>query len=262
MNRLLRFRLQTILLLIVPIGVGLAWWRDRTQLVSQLDLRERQIKQLQKQVDEQSGFFFSSNLRFKTPDELVEFVKRATEDEFSAEEWGLFAGSYVADQSVEPLVELLRSPRDETRHQAAWLLGVIGRKKRPAAVDPIPALVTLLDDPSSRVRAEATYAIRNFGTLAKEALPTLQKIMQRDLSHDAFTATLAVKEIDPSVQIGPRLRELFLAGGPIMRQNVASRLPDHLPAAEAKQLLMAAYEHETDNSTREALAQAMNRVKE
>jgi HEAT repeat protein len=105
----------------------------------------------------------------------------------------MFDGSYVADQSIGPLTELLRSPRDETRHHAAWLLGCIGSKKRPPAVDPIPALVSLLDDPSSRVRAEATSALRKFGTLAKEALPVLRKIMQRDHSFDAFMATMTVK---------------------------------------------------------------------
>jgi len=259
----MRYRLRTLLILLVPVGVGLAWWRDHAQLSSRLELRERQVRQLQRQVDERvGGFIIASNIRFKSAAELIEFVSDATDEEFQKEDWSAFSSSYVAEQAIAPLAELLSSPNDEARHHAAWLLGVFGRKRRPPSVDPIPALVKAVDDPSPRVRAETIYAIGQCGQLASAALPKLRAIMQRDQSVDALFATLAVKEVDPSANIGPRLRELFLAGEPGVRENVAFWLPDHLPREEAKQLLMAQYERENNKDMREVLAQAMNKVKD
>jgi hypothetical protein len=243
-------------------GLGLAWWRDRTRLSSSLDLRDRQITQLQRQLDERGVSIVSANIRFKSPQELVEFVSRATEMEFEQEDWSAFGGSYVADQSIEQLADLLSSPRGATRHHAAWLLGLIGQKKRFPSVDPISALVAVLDDPSSRVRVEALSALRQFGPLADSALSRLREVMDRDQSTEALLAALAIKQIEPATEIGPRLRELFLQGDVITRMNVMWHLPDHLPPAEAKQLLEAQYQRETDESVRQALAQAMNKVKE
>jgi hypothetical protein len=73
---------------------------------------------------------------------------------------------------------------------------------------------------------------------------------------------MAIKEISPAEDIGPRLRELFLTGEKNVWKNVAFRLPDNLPPGEAKQLLMAKAERETDAESREILAQAMNKLKE
>ena len=78
----------------------------------------------------------------------------------------------------------------------------------------------------------------------------------------SYLATLAVKEINPSEDIGPRLRDLFLAGENDVWKNVAFRLPDNLPPSEAKQLLIAKGERETDEESREILAQAMNKLKD
>ncbi len=258
----MRYGLRTLLVLVVPIAIGLAWWRDHAQLTSQLDLNKRQIRQLQQQIGERGGFFVASNIRFKTPEELVEFVQTATDNEFMREDWSAWGNSHVAEQAVAPLAKLLSSDKEDARHHAAWLLGGIGRSKRPPTVDPIPALVAALDDSSSRVRAESSFALGKFGPLAQDALPVLLRIMRRDQSFDAYLATLAVKEINPSEDIGPRLRDLFLAGEKGVWQNVAFRLPDHLPAAEAKQLLIAKGEHETDSGSREILAQAMNKIKD
>jgi hypothetical protein len=258
----MRFRLSTLLILILALAIGLGWWRDHTTQARRLDLQSRQIKQLQQQVDVRTGVFVSSNIRFKTPEQLVEFVKRARDDEFNREDWSAWGNSYVAEQSVAQLAELASFPNDDTRLHAVWLLGLIGRNKRPLKADPIAALLGALDDPSSRVRANAFHAIGQFGPLATEALPKLREIMRRDQSQDAYFATMAIKEINPSEDIGFRLRELFLMGEKGVWKNVAFRLPDNLPPGEAKQLLLAKAELETDAESRETLAQAMNKIRD
>jgi len=258
----LRFRLQTMLLLMVPVAVGLSWWRDHVQLASRLDMRERQVRQLQKEHEERIGLRVAPSLPFKTVEALLEFLKVATEEEFKKHSWSALADSPLGVQAVGPLAKLLRTPNADTRINAAWLLGQIGRKRKPPDVDPIPALITLLDDASQQVRSEAIYALGGYGSLAKEARPRLEKIMHGGRGSDALWAARAVKEIDPSTDIGPRLRELFLTGERGIRHNIAPWLPDHLPSAEARQLLISQYERETDQETREVLAQAMNKVKE
>lgn len=157
---------------------------------------------------------------------------------------------------------MVSSPNEATRHHAAWLIGWVGNKKRPLPYDPVPALVAAVNDPSSRVRGESLFALQHFGPLAAAALPALRKRMKQDQSHDAFMAALAVKQIDPQTDIGPRLRELFLAGDKHVWRNVATHLPAHLPPAEARQLLLAKSQAETNTQAREILAMALNKIKE
>jgi HEAT repeat protein len=262
MSILPRFRLQTLLLLMVPVAAGLGWWRDRVQLAARLDLRERQVRQLQADNERLNRPRVGPSMPYRTTEALVAFLKSATEAEFKEHTWSLLADSELGLRSVKALADLLKSPKPEVRHHAAWLIGQIGRKRKPPGQAAVPALIALLDDDSERVRAEAIYALGGYGSLAKEALPRLQKIMHRDSSADALWAMRAVKEIDPATDIGPRLRELFLTGERGVRHNVAPWLPDHLPSDEARDLLLAQYERETDQETREVLAQAMNKVKE
>ena len=257
-----RFRLQTLLLLMVPLAAGLGWWRDRAQLAARLDLRERQVRQLQEENEKLNRPRVGPSMPYRSTEALITFLKTATEDEFKERTWSLLADSELGLKSVAALAELLKSPKPEVRHHAAWLIGQIGRKRKPPDQAAVPALIALLEDESDRVRAEAIYALGGYGSLAREALPHLQKIMHQEMSSDALWAMRAVKEIDPATDIGPRLRELFLTGERGVRHNVAPWLPEHLPPDEARDLLLAQYQRETDQETREVLAQAMNKVKE
>jgi len=258
-----RFSVLTLLLLTLVVALGMAWWRDHRQMSSTNDLQARQIRKLQQQVDEQHNVFVGNltTFRLKNAEDLVQFVEKATDQEFHSENWGPFGNSHVANQSVPLLLKLLDSPQESTRIRALTLFAWMGRAKRPPEVDPIPKLISLLENPSSRTRTSAMWALGKNGRNAKDALPSLKAIMERDISHNSYCATMAVEEIDAAIDIGPRLRELFLHGNNIMRQNVAFRLPDHLPAKEAREILSAQYERETDNEVRESLAQAMNKVK-
>lgn len=263
----MRYRLGTLLLVIALIALVMGWWRDRAQLSSQIDVQRRQIRQLQQQLEDRSFSFFGAPGRFKTPDEVAAFVERATDDEFSDEDWSWWGNSHVALQSVARLIELLDSPNEEARHHAVILLGWIGQARRPPDVDPTAALVARLSDPSSTVRGESFAALGYFGPLAKGALGELRRIMDREQTdreqkYDAYFAALAVKKIDPTVDIGPKLRELFLSGEEGLWQQVGFQLADHLPAAEARQLLMAKSQQDTASSSRDAIAQALNRIKD
>ena len=260
------FRLRTMLLLMVPVAVGLGWWRDRVRFESLLDMRERQVRQLRTELQNaRLNARKDPYVPFATIDEMIEFLQVATEQEFKQKNWSAFAKSDLAVHAVGPLTRLLGtsdSADSVQRHHAAWVLGQIGRNRRPPDVVPVPALMALLDDESDRVRAEAIYALGGYGSLAKPAPPHLDQIMHGPNGPDALWAARAVQEIDRTIDIGPRLRELFLTSERGVRHSIALLLPDHLSPVEARQFLATQYERETDHQTREILAQAMNKVKE
>jgi len=258
----MRFRLRSLLAIVLLFGLGLGWWRDRAQVAMRLDLRERQVRLLQMKMSRRPNLVAASNPHLATSDTLIGFVETASDDEFRKQNWGQFASSEIADQSVVSLANLLGSRSEATRRHAVWLLGQVGRKRRPPTINPVPSLICALYDPSSRVRAEAIYALGGYGRLAREALPHLEKLANCEQAEDALWATRAVKEIDASIDIGPRLRELLLCGKPGVRRTVALLLPDHLPFAEAQEMLLEEYEKETDDATRDVLAQAMNKISE
>jgi HEAT repeat protein len=255
-----RFRLQTMFLLTAILAVCFAWQRDRRDLVSQLDLRQRQVHQLQTELEERRQSKVSYGRYLTTPEALVAFLQTASEAEFKKRDWNAFAISDDADDSVGPLIGLLASRREVTRRHAAWLLGQIGRKRKPPFIDPVPALVQSLDDGSSAVRAEVMYALGGHGRLARQALPRLKAMMDSATADDVLWSTRAVKEIDPDTNIGPRLYKLFVNGDSSIRRSVAPLLADNLPHDEARQILMAHYRDETDSDTREVLAQVMNKI--
>src|SRR5262245_10398752 len=194
----MRFRLRSLVAVVLLIGLGLGWWRDRTELATRLDLRQRQVRLMQMQLTRPPTFGRSGNPYLATPDKLIGFLEVAGNDELQKQNWEAFAHSEIADQSVVPLASLLSSRSEATRRHAAWLLGQLGRKRRPPMVDPVPSLICALYDSSPRVRAEAIYALGGHGRLAREALPHLEKIASRDHADEALSATRAVKEIDAS----------------------------------------------------------------
>jgi hypothetical protein len=262
----MRYRLRTLLIAVMLTCIGLAWWRDRTRLVADLRLGEHRIRLLQRDlfIERQNGLPVASKLRFKTPNEAIAFLRSChTHDDIvrNLDDWNAFGDSTIADDTIGPLSELLATSQNkEVRQFTIWLLGQIGRKKQPPRVDPVPALMAALDDSSSNVRAQAMDTLSKYGSLANAALPRLLEIMHRDRGHDAFLATLAVSAIDSREDVRPRLLELFKIAG--VRGNVAHCLPEFFPPTEAKRMLTAQYEVETDNSTREMIAEAMNKIKE
>jgi len=65
--------------------------------------------------------------------------------------------------------------------------------------------------------------------------------MQRDQGADALWAAISAKAVDPSEEIGSRLRELYFSERGV-RGNPAHQIAGYLPPAEGKQFLMAEFE--------------------
>jgi HEAT repeat protein len=87
-------------------------------------------------------------------------------------------------------VEALQSPEPRLRKEAAFKLGNAG------LVEPtvFPAVVATLKDTDPQVRAEAVKALVKYGRAAREALPVLEEMRQRDT--DPSVRTVAARALD------------------------------------------------------------------
>ena len=89
------------------------------------------------------------------------------------------------------IVQALKDSSPEVRERAIQTL------ERIQAVDAVPLLLGMLEDPVSDVRERAAYAIGGMGTAAKSAEPELRKALARALKegNDMFEGSL-VNAID------------------------------------------------------------------
>jgi HEAT repeat protein len=79
-------------------------------------------------------------------------------------------------QEMQPVLTLLADPQDEVRLAAAWAL-----TDQPAGVTSIPVLLRALGDPNlpfAGVAAMAIGKLGQLGTPAKEAVPTLARLLE------------------------------------------------------------------------------------
>jgi HEAT repeat protein len=231
-------------------------------------LQAQQIRVLKRDLDHerQMGIPIAMQSPFKSAEEAVKFFKlcKTEADLHKVADWNAFISSSIADEAAAPLAKaVVDLPGDDaTRQKAIWLIGEIGRKKRPLPHSPVPELIALLDHPTPAVRRQAMDSLAKFGSLAQAALPRLRQIMQRDLRADALFAAVAAKEINPSEEIGPQLYALYSSAEEDLRVNAAIQISKYLPPAEAKQFLTAQYELTTDRNMRESIAEAMNKINE
>jgi HEAT repeat protein len=87
-------------------------------------------------------------------------------------------------------VEALKAPDPRVRKEAAFKLGNAG----PVEPSVFPALSAALKDSDARVRCEAVLAVLKFGSIAKEAIPVLAELKQKDA--DAQVRRYAARAIE------------------------------------------------------------------
>jgi hypothetical protein len=79
----------------------------------------------------------------------------------------------IGEASIPELVRLLEHPEPRIRARAAWALGRMGAKAKPA----VPALVAALEDDERLVQESAARALGQIGPEAAEAIPDLVRMM-------------------------------------------------------------------------------------
>ncbi len=99
------------------------------------------------------------------------------------------APTMAGGKPVGHWVQALRDPSAKVRKHAAFKLGNAGA----ADATVFPALLGALRDVDAPVRSEAILAVLKFGPRAKEAVPILTELQERD--HDSQVRTYAAKAL-------------------------------------------------------------------
>ena len=152
---------------------------------------------------------------------------------------------------------------ERTRHRAVITLGFMSRTNREPIVESTPlivsALVPLLDDSSDLVLAEPIATLRSFGPAARVAVAPLRERMLDDDDFCASSAALAIGEIDPTVDIGPRLIELVEAKHSNW-YSAAFFMSGYVEAERVRQVLTKIYDKTESASERKMVIQALNQI--
>jgi hypothetical protein len=252
----MRFGIRDVLLLMIIVGVGLAWWLDRRQLAGELAaLRHAGAVNARRTG---SGFPGSFDYPIQHPVSTLtanQFINALhnIDDwyEFSDETVDPFVKTPAADEAVPALIALLNSPSEEVRTRSIATLGRMGRHMETI----LPALIPRLADESTNVRWHAAFAIGMYGPKAAAAKEALRTQMDDPTSPIAAFSASMLKQIDPSIEVDPIL--IRFVGNPVLENR--KRAVSHLIRAkttsdEAKAALVEAFGRETDQETRDQMA--------
>jgi len=227
MNRIrLRFSLGSLLLIVVIIAMSLGWWLDHSRLERELINVQTRMAARELLAKEQeklkavsggygrgfgqgySGSVEPTKTRFQTVGEFIEALRDTVDWYEFQDEMIPFAQSAVADANVASLVVLFKDPKPEVRKRAVYTVGYIPQQ----AETTVPAIIQLLQDPDLGVRDHAAMALGQLGTKARSALPALREVLNRELSLVAARSAGSIFQIDPSIDVEPRLQELLRNG--------------------------------------------------
>jgi hypothetical protein len=260
-----RISIRELLLVMVIVGLAVAWWRDRRSFDTRLDLARLQAKIL---ADSGRVPLVVGNARPQSLDHFpfpssnthspvfVAFVAAGSDD------LGNVAGEAMrarhtpfADESAQQLAAMLSDSDAGKRTRAAIALGYMAAQGSEA----IPLLIVLLDDASPDVRFHAMSALSVYRQEAQAAVPALRKIMDGD-SGLAALAGKCIGMIDPQQDLGPRFRQLLASRHRNNRFIAVGEVSYYYPPDEAENILADAFRYEKDKGIREGIARAVNRL--
>jgi hypothetical protein len=257
-RRRFRFKLRDLFLLILCVAAFCGWWVDRQRILRRTELDRMRLEQLlrvQRTVDVASTAS-GPPTTVLTPAELVRLV--AVGDDWYELQDALtsFRDSAAKDEAVDDLLKLLSHTDEKVRTRSLSALGQI--RTRGSAV--LPAVMLLLDDPVANVQWHAACALKNYGSGSELAIPSLKEKMMDNNCEIAAFAAIVTKQLDPTIDIGPRLAELV--HNPIRenRWRAVTHLSEHVSAETAKRHLTTLFETEDDNEIREMIAGELNQI--
>jgi hypothetical protein len=191
-----------------------------------------------------------------TPTEFVALV--ANDDDWTKLQDVLlpFRSSPARDEAVADLLDLLANPDDEVRARSLSALAQI--KRRGEVV--VPAMIPLLDDPATNIQWHAADVLGEFGDESEAGIATLERKMMDNECEIATYAAVALKKVDSSVDIGPRLVELTKSPIRENRWRAVTHLPDHVSAEVAERCLTTVFAAEEDAEIRMLIADELNRL--
>jgi hypothetical protein len=154
-----------------------AWWRDHQQLTKRIDRNAAIIEMLREGLEvERMGIIAAPKPESPHYDSVEQFLaalKCATNKEW----WSVIDGvcdNEIGQDSVPALLSMLDDPSAELRKRAGCAIGKIKTFDESA----IPQIVQRLNDPDDSIRYRMMLALQKCGPEAKAAIPLLRKSLE------------------------------------------------------------------------------------
>lgn len=266
-----RFRLRTLMLLVAMCGVVVAWISDRRrlddqnrQLLSANRAQEDQIVALKQRLETRTSAI-QIVYWWASADEFIEMLKTSADENAFLERAPSLAGAdqAVIDDAVQKLISLLKN-QDETTTERALTSLRFTQEMAPVKLEShapsiVSAVLPLLNSSSDRIAATSIGTLESFGPMARDAIPPLSEIMNDDSEWMAPAAAVAIAEIEPGSDVGPRLVELVKMKHPNW-YHAAFHLPRFVEEGIARRVLNGAFEDAQSESDRKMATNALNQI--
>jgi hypothetical protein len=252
------FQLRDLFLLILFAALLCGWWVDRQRLLRRTELQRVQLEQLlhAQRSGEAAGTASGPPATALTPAEFVRLVAEGDDWYELQDALASFRDSAAKDEAVDDLLELLSHTEEKVRTRSLSALGQI--RTRGTAV--LPEAMVLLDDTVTNVQWHAACVLSSYGSESELAIPSLKKKMMDNDCGIATYAAIVANQLDPAIDIGPRLTELVNSPIRENRWRAVTQLSKHVSAETAKRHLTTVFETEDDNEIREMIARELNRL--
>lgn len=281
--RFWQLRLSTLLAIVLLSAVGMGWWSDHVRMAEELadvkldaEMRFRQVKDLSGNSSATSYSVSRSSVSFSGADfeskwTPTSFVKAVCEHGDHYNLWGMEEELSRADDSdfdavFKQLVSLLPSAIPPLRSEILNILGVQyqlnSQRMQLYDSDFTKVLLKLLDNSQFDFDRgqDALCSLRLIGaTESSDAIEKVKGIMENDDHPLAVEATITAVRLDPTIEIGPRLKQLVEIRHP-QWSTAAESLHQHLPDEEVYEFLKSEYAQAKTENDKQTLVGALNKL--
>lgn len=281
--RFWQLRLSTLLAIVLLSAVGMGWWSDHVRMAEELadvkldaEMRFRQIQSfpryppLRRMSRSSRIIMMSEDLPFDWgPDDFISAVEREYDDGHIS--WGFESelantNKVNFDATVQRLIPLMSSPQAHVRQNALSVLkGTFyfdhGRMRNHLS-EFTDAAMKLFQQSSkgSDEQVRVLAALQEAGTNSSTSAVEMVTQVINDNEHPlAVQATLTVTEMDPTIEIGPRLKQLVEIRHP-QWSTAAESLHHHLPDEEVYEFLKREYAQAKTENDKQTLVRALNKL--
>jgi hypothetical protein len=264
-----RFTLGSLLLVVVIVALGIAWWLDHARLKRDLINAQTRLtakELLATQRESESAFRVSPSApaapqvsKFTRPGQFIEALRETRDWYEFQDEMEKFVKTSIADDAVTSLIELLENPDPEVRWRALATMGRMARQEDTI----VPAIIPLLADVHQNVRWHAAYALGEFGAKASAALPTMHELVERESSPIAAFTVGMIRQIDPSRDYESRL-QVFLREGDDKTRDRALESLGGIPTVsrQTEDALLEAFRQSEDELLKGRIAHLLERIED
>jgi HEAT repeat protein len=161
-------------------------------------------------------------------------------------------------RSLSETIENLSGGDERSRDDALFLLGISGKAGLPA----LPGITSLIDERENKdQRLEALRVIGNWGPLAKDAVPVLDKALADSDLDIRIAAAYALARVDKAnAQALKTLGEALRTGDPNQRVEAATRIGFLGRDGQGAVQSLVATIDDQDESVREAVAESLGSI--